>query len=141
MRALADAGIPVGINIAPVIPGLNDRNIPNLLRRAAACGATQAGISPVRLPGSVAQVFLSRLRRELPQAAARVEARIRDLRGGKLNDPRFGHRMNAEGTYWESIERLFELTATQLGLLAGQKWTRREEKEEPRGVKQLPLFG
>jgi DNA repair photolyase len=140
MQRLRDAGVPVGVMIAPVIPGLNDRDIPWLLERAASCGAQSACYAPVRLPGNVGPVFLSRLREAFPDAAARVEARIREMRGGKLNDPRFGCRMNAHGGYWESITRLFETAATRVGLNAGQPWRRCEQPSPPTGPKQLSLF-
>lgn len=140
LRQLRDAGIPAGLVIAPVIPGLNDRDIPALLMRAAECGAISASFSPIRLPGTVADVFLSRLRVVLPDAATRVEARIRDLRGGKLNDPRFGCRMTASGPYWESIQRLFETVATRVGLHGGQPWCQDGAGAARVGPKQLTLF-
>jgi DNA repair photolyase len=141
MRRLHDAGVPTGIMIAPVIPGLNDRDIAKLLERASAAGATRAAYVPLRLPGSVKSVFLSRLKAALPEAAARVEARIRDMRGGELYDSRFGVRMEGQGVYWESVERLFETTANRLGLNAGQRWKQEEPAEErkPETV-QLALF-
>ena len=124
MRRLADAGVPVGIMVAPVIPGLNDRDIPALLSRAAECGARSATYTPVRLPGSVEQVFLSRLGAELPAAARRVEQRIREMRNGALSDSRFGERMRGNGVYWGSVARLFETMATRAGLDCGQRWRR-----------------
>ncbi|MGD8451680.1 MAG: radical SAM protein [Phycisphaerae bacterium] len=129
MRRVAEAGLPVGVLISPVIPGLNDRDIPTLLARAAACGATSASFGAVRLPGSVREVFLARLRAGFPQAADRVQQRILDLRGGVWNDPRFGWRMRAEGAYWLSVQRLFETAATRHGLDCGQSW--REEFHSP----------
>lgn len=140
MRRLRAAGLPVGLLVAPVIPGLNDRDIPALLERAAAAGATAAWYAPVRLPGSVADVFLARLRRHLPAAAARVEARIRDLRGGRLNDPAFGCRMEGRGPYWESVQRLFETVATRCGLAAGQSWCRAPSATDPPAPRQLTFF-
>ena len=148
MRKLSAAGVPVGVMIVPVIPGLNDRDIPALLERAAESGAQSASYGPVRLPGHVADVFLSRLRDTFPDAAARVEARIRDLHGGRLNDPRFGQRMSASGAYWDGIARLFETVATRLGLSAGQRWRKcADGPARPAGApcgppppKQLPLF-
>ncbi len=87
LRRLREAGLPVGVLIAPVIPGLNDRSIPTLMQQAADCGAQWAAITPVRLPGHVADVFLARLRTSCPDAAAHVEQRIREMRGGRLNNP------------------------------------------------------
>lgn len=140
MQQLHDAGLPVGLIVAPVVPGLNDREIPALLERAAAAGATWADYSPVRLPGSVADVFLARLRRELPDAAERVEARIRDLRGGRLNNPQFGCHMEGHGPYWESIQRLFETMARRFGLYAGPRCGQGEEPDALERPKQLTLF-
>lgn len=138
MRRLHAAGLPVGLMLAPVIPGLNDRDIPRLLQRAAACGASLAAYTPIRLPGNVREVFLTRLKRVWPLGAKRVEARVRELRDGELNDPRFGFRMQGRGPYWESVQRLFELAAQRAALDAGQSW--RQPPPDPRGPRQLPLF-
>jgi DNA repair photolyase len=116
MRRLADAGVPVGIIIAPIIPGMNDNDIPELLARAADCGARAAHHVALRLPGSVETVFFSRIRESVPLRAQRIENRIREVRGGRLYDARFGHRMHGTGTYWETIEGLFELSARRHGL-------------------------
>lgn len=156
MRRLRDAGVPVGVIVAPIIPGLNDRDIPNLLERAAECGAASATYTALRLPGSVKEVFFKRLRAALPDCAARVEARIRDMRGGGVSDPRFGRRMTGQGEYWASVQQLFEKTSARLGLAApgrsmnGEKaddiltspGTRESKpaKSKPHGTVQLPLF-
>ncbi|HSE32434.1 MAG TPA: radical SAM protein [Pyrinomonadaceae bacterium] len=114
MRALAEAGITVGIAIAPVIPGLST-DIPDLLKRAKDAGATQAFINMLRLPGSVAPYFEERLRATLPTKADRVLHRIRDAREGKLNSSVFGERMRGKGQYWEATERLFRIHSERLG--------------------------
>ncbi|GMV97723.1 MAG: radical SAM protein [Phycisphaerae bacterium] len=116
LKRLADAGVPVGIMTAPIIPGLNDRDVPELLARAAACGARSAGWVALRLPGSVEPVFLSRLRAAMPLRYERIVRRIREIRGGSMSDGRFGHRMTGQGTYWASIMRLFEVAAKRHGL-------------------------
>lgn len=116
MRRLTDAGVPTGIMVAPIIPGLNDRDIPELLARAADCGASAAGCIALRLPGSVEDVFLSRLRKVMPLRYERIEHRIREIRGGALNDGRFGERMHGRGTYWDSIMQLFSVAARRHGL-------------------------
>lgn len=115
IRRLADAGIPVGVNVAPVIPGLNDAELPEVMERAREAGATHAAYILLRLPGPVAGIFEKRLREALPLRAERVLSRLRDVRGGALNDPRFGSRMKGEGAYAESIRILFERTARRLG--------------------------
>jgi DNA repair photolyase len=114
MRTLADAGIEVGIGIAPTIPGLTS-DIPALLQRAKDCGATKAFINMLRLPGSVAPYFEQRLREKLPTKADRVLNRIRDARGGKLNSSVFGERMRGQGQYWSAQEKLFDVYCRRLG--------------------------
>jgi DNA repair photolyase len=114
MRELSNAGIEVGIGIAPTIPGLTS-DIPELLQRAKDCGATKAFINMLRLPGSVAPYFEQCLREKLPTKAKRVLNRIRDARGGKLNSSVFGERMRGKGQYWDAQEKLFEVYAKRLG--------------------------
>jgi DNA repair photolyase len=114
MKILADAGIQVGIGIAPTIPGLST-DIPGLLQRAKDCGATKAFINMLRLPGSVAPYFEQRLREKLPMKADRVLNRIRDARGGKLNSSAFHDRMRGKGQYWNAQEKLFEVYCRKLG--------------------------
>jgi len=123
IRRLRAAGVPVGVLVAPIIPGLTDRDIPAILEGAAAAGAQSASFTALRLPPSVEQVFLQRLREALPQRADRVISRLRDIRGGKLNDSRFGERMRGHGVYWEAITRLFELSAVRCGLRSEQTCT------------------
>ena len=114
MKTLADAGIQVGIGIAPTIPGLST-DIPGLLQRAKDCGATKAFINMLRLPGSVAPYFEQRLREKLPTKADRVLNRIRDARGGRLNSSVFGERMRGQGQYWSAQEKLFDVYCRRLG--------------------------
>ena len=114
MKELADAGIQVGIGIAPTIPGLSS-DIPALLQRAKDCGATKAFINMLRLPGSVAPYFEQRLREKLPTRADRVLNRIRDARDGKLNSSKFGERMRGKGQYWDAQAKLFDVYARRLG--------------------------
>ncbi len=114
MKELADAGIQVGIGIAPTIPGLSS-DIPELLQRAKDCGATKAFINMLRLPGSVAPYFEKRLREKLPTKAERILSRIRDARGGKLNSSVFGERMRGQGQYWDAQEKLFQVYSKRLG--------------------------
>jgi len=116
VAALARAGISVGVNVAPVIPGLNDRDIPRVLEAARDAGATRAGMILVRLPPTVAPYFESTLRDRLPTRADGVLARVRRMHRGALYSPRFGERMKGSGPEWEAIEQLFQLTTTRLGL-------------------------
>ena len=116
IERLAAAGVPVSVFVAPVIPGLNDHEIPAILAEAAARGATSASYTVLRLPGPVEPVFLDWLERECPDAAKKVEGRLRAARGGKLNDARFGKRMSAEGESAAAVRELFRVTAARLGL-------------------------
>jgi DNA repair photolyase len=116
VRALADAGIPVGVCIAPVIPGLNDSEIPSVLRAAREAGAAGAGYILLRLPLTVAPVFREWLERTLPARLPRIEARIRSTRGGRLNDPAFGSRMRGTGEMAKQIADVFRLFARKYGL-------------------------
>ncbi|MHC5112075.1 MAG: PA0069 family radical SAM protein [Planctomycetota bacterium] len=116
VRRLAEAGIPVGVFVAPVIPGLTDEHIPSILKAAAKAGATSASFIALRLPTSVEKVFLERLSETMPLRVERVLARLRDMRGGSLNDSRFGKRMRGTGPYWKSICDLFALNLNRYGL-------------------------
>lgn len=120
VRRLSEAGVAVGIFVAPVIPGLNDRDIPAILEQAAAAGARSASFTALRLSGSVEPVFLQRLREALPLRADRVIARLRDIREGKLNNANFGERMSGKGVYWQSIRDLFEISKKRFGLDRGE---------------------
>ena len=116
IERLAAAGLDVGVNIAPMIPGLGDSDIPDILTAARDAGARRAGFVFLRLPGSVAKVFEERLREKLPLRADRVLNRVREARGGKLYDPRFGIRGQGQGIYAEAARALFDSTARRLGL-------------------------
>jgi DNA repair photolyase len=116
VRRLSERGIPVSVNIAPLIPGLSDSDVVHILEAASAAGAVSAGLIPLRLPGSVAEVFTERIREALPLRAEKILSRVREMRGGKLNDPNFGSRMKGEGPYIEAVQLLFTQTARRLGL-------------------------
>lgn len=107
IRALADAGVPVGVLLAPMIPALNDHEMEDLLAAAATHGAQRAGYLLLRLPREVAQLFEQWLREHYPARAERVLELVRDLRGGRLNDPRFGHRMRGDGPYAQLLAARF----------------------------------
>jgi DNA repair photolyase len=138
---LAAAGIPVGVMVAPIIPGLSDEDVPKVLEAARAAGACFAGSVLLRLPGAVKEVFETRLREALPLRADKVLARIRDTRGGRLYDSTFGRRGVGEGPYAESIGALFDATARRLGFEATRSEPRATfERPLARGA-QLALFG
>ncbi|GAB4253724.1 MAG: PA0069 family radical SAM protein [Acidobacteriota bacterium] len=109
IRRLSEAQIPVGVLVAPVIPGLTDHEIPAILREARSHGALAARCQLVRLPLAVANLFTRWLQEHFPDRAARVLARIRETHGGRLNDPRFHVRMRGVGSYARQVEQLFEV--------------------------------
>lgn len=115
IRRLSAAGVPVVVHAAPLILGLSDKDMLPILEAAREAGATSAMMMPVRLPGAVAEVFEARLREALPLRAERVLSHIREMRGGKLNDPRFGSRQVGEGQYAAALQQTFEATARRLG--------------------------
>lgn len=116
VESLAKAGVPVGVMIAPVIPGLTDHEIPAILSAAAAAGATFAGFTPVRLPLGVAGLFEDWLARHFPDRKAKVLNRIRSMREGKLNNPRFGSRMAGSGVFAEQLRSLSNVASRRAGL-------------------------
>ena len=113
---LAAAGIPTNVNVAPVIPGLTDHEIPAILSEAAARGATSAAFIMLRLPHALGSLFEDWLKRHFPDRANKVMHAVRDVRGGKLSNSEFGRRMRGEGPRAEAIARLFELHRARLGL-------------------------
>jgi DNA repair photolyase len=116
VTALRESGIPVRVLVAPIIPGLNDTEIPAILAAARAAGAQHAAFTLVRLPLTVAPVFLEWLQRAQPGRAQKIESRIRAMRAGKLNDPRFGARMRGSGALADQITSLFRTVARRHGL-------------------------
>jgi DNA repair photolyase len=113
---LSEAGIPVGVNAAPMIPGLNDHEMPKILKAAAEAGARVAGYTPVRLPLTVLPVFTAWLEAHRPLRKEKVLNHIRDLRGGKLNDAEFGSRMRGQGPIAEQLRQMFHLSCTRYRL-------------------------
>lgn len=113
---LAAAGVPTMVMIAPVIPGLNDSEIPALLQAAREAGATRAGYVLLRLPTTVREVFLDWLRRHRPNHAAKVELFIRSARGGRLYDSTWGDRQRGRGIFAEQIAATFAVFAKRHGL-------------------------
>ena len=116
VKELTEAGVPVRVMVAPVIPGLNDTEIPAILQAAKEAGAQGAGYVLLRLPLTVAPVFREWLERVLPSRRDRIEGRIREARGGKLNDSEFGSRMSGKGEIAQQIGDMFRLFAKRHGL-------------------------
>jgi DNA repair photolyase len=119
IEELAKAGVPVGVLVAPVIPGLTDHEMPAILTAAAQAGATTAGYILLRLPHGVAALFDDWLRQHYPARRDKVLQRLRAMRGGALNDPRFGSRMRGEGILAEQVRALFHLSRQRAGLDRG----------------------
>ncbi len=119
IRELSGAGIPVNVMMGPIIPGLTDHEIDAILQAAAEAGATGAAYNMVRLPYGVKDLFQSWLETYFPDRANRVLNRIRDVRGGRLNDARFGSRMRGEGEYARFIAQRFAMAKRRYGLDAG----------------------
>jgi DNA repair photolyase len=115
IEELTAAGIPVRVLMAPVIPGLTDHEMPALLQACAKAGARDAGFTPLRLPWAVAPLFEAWLDRHVPGSKDKVLNRIRDMRGGKLNDSRWGARMRGEGFYADQLRELFRLAHHKAG--------------------------
>jgi DNA repair photolyase len=136
IEQLAHAGIPVSVNAAPVIPGLNDEELPTILHEAASRGAESAGYTMLRLPYAVKDLFSDWLKREFPTKAERVLNRIMDIRGGKLNDSRFSARMKGEGELSRSIQQLYHASCAKYKLdsrfipLATDKFIRPQSNRE-----------
>jgi DNA repair photolyase len=116
MRTLTQAGVPVGVMVAPVIPGLNDAEIPRILAAAADAGASSAGWVLLRLAKPLDEIFTAWLAEHYPDRQARVLNRIRDTRDGGISDSQFGRRMRGTGVYAEQIAALFAVAARKLGL-------------------------
>jgi DNA repair photolyase len=121
MRRLHDAGVPVHVIVAPIIPGLNDTDIPELLERARDAGARRASMTLLRLPAEVLPVFDARLEAAFPERAQKVRNAVREMRGGKMNRSEFGQRMSGQGARWGAIESLFAVHCKRLGLNAGER--------------------
>lgn len=122
VRTLRDAGVPVTVNIAPVIPAITDHEIDAIVEQIAAAGALAAAYIPVRLPYEVAPLFRDWLETHYPDRAGKVMAIIRDLRGGRDNDPRFHNRMRGQGVWAELMRVRFRKAISRHGI--PQHWPR-----------------
>lgn len=116
IEALAQAGIPVGVLVAPVIPALNDHEIPSILAAAARAGALSAGYVPLRLPHGLTDLFQSWVEQHFPDRKDKILNGIRAIRGGGLNDPKFGSRMRGGGIFGEQLERIFTVACRKANL-------------------------
>lgn len=116
LRRLAEAGIPVRVQVAPLVPGLTDHELESVLSAASEAGAKAATTIPLRLPGEVAPLFREWLAERFPHRAARIMRRVRDLHGGRDYDPAWGTRMAGQGEWARLIAARFDLICRRLGL-------------------------
>lgn len=116
ISTLSSRGIPVGVNVSPIIPGLNDAEAPAILKAAREAGATFFGSTMVRLPSPVDKVFEARIRETLPLRADRILSQIEACRGGARNDSRFGARMRGQGARWQVIETMVRAAGKRCGM-------------------------
>ncbi|MGH2566820.1 MAG: PA0069 family radical SAM protein [Bacteroidota bacterium] len=138
IELLANNGIPVGVNVAPIIPGLNDVEIPSILKAATEHGAKFAGHTIVRLSYALKELFVDWVQRHLPEKAPKIINRIREVRGGKLSSSEFGTRMTGEGELAESIHQLFASSCKRLHL--NEEHLRLSTAHFTRTPSQLKLF-
>ncbi|HLR24882.1 MAG TPA: hypothetical protein VK112_03370 [Fodinibius sp.] len=133
IEKLAEAGISVGVNVAPIIPGLTDHECVQILKAARDAGATCAGYTILRLPHGVKNLFHDWLEQHFPDRKNKVLHRIRSMRDGKLNDSEFGSRFSGKGIFSEQIRKLFNIQTIKLGFneqrksLSGAHFHRPEE--------------
>lgn len=139
MAALSEAGLSTGVSISPIIPGLNDQDIPDLLTRARAAGAVEAMATLVRLSGHVEPVFLARMSAAFPERIAKIVHRIREVRGGQLSNGEFFERHHGTGSYWAMIEQLFEVTKRKAGFPMDREPPIPQSFRRP-GLEQTVLF-
>lgn len=141
IEKLAAAGIPVGVFVAPVIPGLTEHELPSILEAAAERGARHAGYVPLRLPHGVSELFEAWLERHSPDRKEKVLNRVRSMRGGRLNDPRFGTRMKGEGEWARQLNSLHAVTCDRLELNRDTSGLSTASFRAPRTGPQMELFG
>jgi len=139
IQKLSQAGIPAGVMVAPVVPGLTDHEMPSIIEAAVKAGAQYAGYVVVRLPHAVKDFFEQWLTQHFPDRKDKVLNRIRSIRGGKLNDPRFVTRMKGEGIFSEQIQKLFTAACRKTGILGRRPHLSTAAFRRPSGD-QLGLF-
>lgn len=145
MRKLSDAGIPVALSLSPLIPGLNDTMIPEIVSRAADSGASSAFSTLIRLPAEVEQIFCDSLKEALPERTNKILSAIQEMKEGKLNRSTFGKRFQGSGTRWDALRWLFESSCEKHGLAYSEEsqvstLLRRSNGSFRRPQAQLSLF-
>jgi DNA repair photolyase len=139
IRKLAGAKIPVSVNVAPVIPGLTDHEMPQILKAAAQAGAHSAGFTVLRLPHANAPLFEKWLETHFPDRKDKVLNRIKAMRGGKLYGAQWGKRMRGEGIFAEQIAAMFDVACRKAGFAGDRYELSIAAFRRPSGV-QLSLF-
>ncbi len=139
LEKLSAARIPTSVNVAPLIPGLTDEELPAILCEASSRGARSANYMLVRLPFAVEGLFVNWLERNLPLRAAKVLSRLRDVRGGRLSESEFGTRMHGEGKFADSIRGMFDVFARKYGLSERTLALATHHFKRP-GARQLSMF-
>lgn len=120
LRILSEAGVPTGVSVSPIIPGLNESQVPEILERARDAGARRAFRILLRLPNEVLPVFTERITEAFPERAKKIINAIQEMRGGKMNESRWGERMKGAGHRWGAIETLFDTHCRKFGLNAAR---------------------
>lgn len=139
VRRLAEAGVHVGILMAPIVPGLTDHEIPAVLAAAAEAGAKSADYVPLRLPFAVAPLFEQWLQTHFPDRKEKILNRVRNMRGGKLYDSKFGQRMTGDGIFAEQIDKMFDVARRKFGIAERHETLSTAAFRRPSGP-QLQLF-
>ncbi|MFH0988662.1 MAG: PA0069 family radical SAM protein [bacterium] len=139
IQHLALAGIPVGVNAAPMIPGLTDSELSSILKQASDCGARFASYSILRLPYAVREIFQDWLKREVPSKLSKILSQLKDIREGKLNCSEFGKRLSGKGEYASMIRQVFE-TSIRKYHLNEETRSLSTEHFRPPGSNQIDLF-
>ena len=142
LRQLAQAGVPTGVALSPLVPGLSESQVPQILERAREAGASRAFLILLRLPAEVRPVFEQRLRTALPLRADRVLRALDEMRAQQADPCAFGARMQGAGPRWEAARDLFEITCRRLGLAtgAGEPVAPLEPAADPPRARQHMLF-
>jgi DNA repair photolyase len=141
LQALAAAGVPCGVLVAPLIPFLNDKDMESVLEQSAACGATTAGYVILRLPYELKDLFKDWLERHHPLKAAHIMSQIRQMRGGRENDSTFGKRMSGEGIFAELQEKRFRIACDRHGFNVRDRYSLDTSRFSPPDVTaQMALF-
>ncbi len=139
IQELSENGIPVIVMVAPVIPGLTDHELINIIQKAVDAGAKQAGHVMLRLPYAVAELFQDWLDQHFPEKKNRILNRIKSIRNGKLNSPKFHERMHGEGIFAEQVESLFKIACRKAGIEGNRIHLSNTAFRKPDGA-QLRLF-